>query len=147
MPVRATADDPPVDDYLVWCSNVEAPIFRGTRHQVTAFWRRSWGEQRPIGVGFERLFERADNHGSSTRLSANWGDPILCMETPGKSGLLPRHRIREFADLMFPGYPQCDVADEAAITANAEKITALLEPFDDDVHDDEHAAQPNEAQL
>lgn len=126
-PVRDTPDDPLVDDYVLWSSIVDAPIFRGTRDEVTEYWRREYGNAGVLGI--EKLFERADATGSSASLSGKWEDQILCMEVPGDSGLLPRDRMHEFADLMFPGYPN-ECFDEAALEANAEKITALLEPID-----------------
>lgn len=126
-PVRDTPDEPLADDYVLWSSIVDAPIFRGTRDEVTKYWRREYGNSGVLGIG--KLFERADATGSSASLSGKWGDHILCMEVPGDSGLLPRDRMREFADLMFPDYPN-DCVDEAAVEANAEKISVLLEPID-----------------
>jgi hypothetical protein len=57
---------------------------------------------------------------------------------PGGPGLLPRERLCEFADLMFPGYPDGpETVTRADLDADA--IAALLEPFESDDEDDDES--------
>lgn len=134
MPVRDTADDPWVDDYLVWSDNVDAPLFRGTREQLTAWWRH-YEHAKTTDAQFDQLFERADAKGSSHYLLCDWGYTTSAMEVPGGPGVLRRDRLRAFAELAFPGYPGTNeghgVAPEQS-DAYAGRIAELLEPFEDD---------------
>jgi hypothetical protein len=118
----------------VWTSIPDAPLFRGTRKRVTAYWQREYGHSGVLGI--ERLLDRADLTGSSATLSGKWDERIQCREFPGGPGYLPRARMREFADLAFPGYP--GRIDLTVLDANAEKISALLDPLfeDEDENDD-----------
>jgi hypothetical protein len=139
MPVRDTADDPVADDYLVWSDNVDAPLFRGTREQLTVWWRQ-YERGKTTDAQFDELFWRADQKGSSHYLLCDWGDTTSAMEVPGGPGVLRRERLRAFAELTFPGYPGTNeghgVAPEQS-DVYAERIAALLEPFEDDLSNEE----------
>lgn len=121
LPVRNSPADPVADDYLVWSSVTEAPWFRGGRERVIAVWRSN-APNEISDERFDQLFESADAFGTSARgLGDHWGDRIMCMEVPGGPGLLPRERLREFADAVFPG---------GKWAPDAERVAALLEPFE-----------------
>jgi hypothetical protein len=133
MPVRDTAEDPIADDYIVWSDNVDAPLFRGTREQLTAWWRR-YERTKTTDSHFDALFERADAKGSSHHRLCDWGKTTSAMEVPGGPGVLRRDQLRAFAALAFPGYPRTNEGHGVApdhTDANAERIAALLEPFED----------------
>lgn len=126
LPVRNSAADPVADDYLSWSSVTEAPWFRGGREQTIAAWRRN-APHEITDARFAQLFADADAFGTSARgLGDHWGDRIMCMEVPGGPGLLPRDRLREFANVTFPNNQWAP---------DAERIAALLEPFEPDPDD------------
>lgn len=139
LPVRTSPDHAVVDDYLLWSSYSDAPVFRGTRAQCEQFWedREALLAREVARRSFDRLFESADRYGTSApMLGDGWGDSITCREVAGGPGLLPRERLCEFADLMFPGYPDGPDPVRAGDLDRA-AIGALLEPFENDDEDDE----------
>jgi hypothetical protein len=140
LPVRNSPDEPVTDDYLIWSSVTDSPLFRGTRAQCEQAWEQWVAEDAVSNArrNFPHLFEAADEHGSSARMGDRWGDGITCHEVPRGPGVLPRARLREFADVMFPGYPGGQDSVRAA-DIDADAVFELLEPFDyDEEPDDEN---------
>lgn len=103
--------DPEEDWYVYWSDVTDRPVSAGTRAE---FLEASWVAARSVEPVARRL-DRADRLGSSAFFDLYWwGCEWLCFDN---RGMLPRARLRGFAD--------------AVLSGDLQRAYDMLEPFED----------------
>lgn len=130
MAVRAK-NDPIVNDFVVWSTFSGAPVARGTRDEVTDWWRSMFGEAGARTLEVETPFVRADAHGSSSSVDGRWDETIRIhgfgLLDPAE---LDRDKLPAFVDLIFSrDFRESEGSDRRYIEIGR-KIRALVTPFD-----------------
>jgi hypothetical protein len=131
MPVRAEHDDP-VDDWVVWSTYSDAPVARGTRAEVTTWWREMFGSTGVESLENTTAFVRADVHGSSAESgSGRWGTTITVhgfgLLGPGQ---FDRDKLPAYVDAIFSEDHRESEAHERRYIEVGRKVRALVTPFD-----------------
>jgi hypothetical protein len=131
MPVRAEHDEP-VDDWVVWSTYSEAPAARGTRAEVSLWWKSIFGSAGLQSLEINSPFDRADEYGSSEASGVGrWGETIS-VHGFGilNGGQLDRDKLPAFIAAVYP-------RDAAEVEGNGRghvevgrEVRALVTPFD-----------------
>lgn len=104
------------DFYVVWSSIVESPVMWGTRAETVEYLLEV-DERKPEFAlpSIEVALERADEHGSSSRLGTEWDDYGVIFE---QKGWVLRSRLVDFLNSYDEETRSFDLS--------------LLEPFEDE---------------
>jgi hypothetical protein len=128
MPVRAERD-PVGDDWVCWSTYVDNPVARGTREELSAWWRELLGTEGFMSLELHTPFERGEKYGSSSAAgSGRWGTTLEILGY-GLLGTaqLDRDKLPAFITAAYP-HPQAD-ASRSAVDVGRE-VRALVTPFD-----------------
>jgi len=136
MPVRAEHDEP-VDDWVVWSTHVDAPIERGTRDEVTRWWKSIFGSAGLDSLEISSPFERGELYGSSASGgSGRWGTTIT-VHGYGLLGpaQLDRDKLTAFAEAVTPlsraATAETAPRDIAEIGRAVRALVTLFDPAED----------------
>lgn len=131
MPVRAEYV-PAGDDWVCWSTYVDSPVARGTRDELTAWWRELFGTEGLRSLELQSPFDRGDEYGSSSSGGdGRWGT-TLSVSGFGilGGGQLDRDKLPEFVAAVFPrdlGEAEGNGRGHAEV---GRAVRALVTPFD-----------------
>jgi hypothetical protein len=131
MPVRAK-DDPVVDDFVVWSTFSEAPAARGTRAEVSLWWKSTFGSAGLQFLEINSPFDRADEYGSSEASGVGRWDETISVHGFGilNGGQLDRDKLPAYVDAIFSEDYRESEAHERRYIEVCRKVRALVTPFD-----------------
>jgi hypothetical protein len=131
MPVRADRDEI-VNDYVVWSTYSDAPVARGTRAELTTWWRQMFGEAGARTLEVETPFARSDAFGSSNSIGdGHWGEPIRIhgfgLLGPAE---LDRDKLPAYVAAVFPRSVNEAEGNGRGHVEVGREVRALVTPFD-----------------
>lgn len=130
MPVRAKNDEA-VDDFVVWSTYSDAPVARGTRDEVTDWWRSMFGSAGAHSLDVAATFARADADGSSSSMDGRWDEPIRIhgfgLLGPAE---LDRDKLPAYIAAVFPHNTNEAEGNGRGHVEVGREVRALVTPFD-----------------
>lgn len=131
MAVRAK-NDPIVNDFVVWSTFSDAPVARGTRDEVSTWWKSIFGSAGLQSLEINSPFDRADEYGSSEASGVGRWDETISVHGFGilNGGQLDRDKLPAFINAVFARDRSEAEGNGRGHVEVGREVRALVTPFD-----------------